>query len=345
LEAAMQHYAHWRDAPRWGASENRKSRRKLRQIGDELQQQEHRFSQQKRASWTAPVKFGRDTIKPIEAHTYNHLLLAQEQEARNKKFEEDIHFETRNVRSPVGTHSPLKICVPPLRMERIKSDGLPKALAGVDIGSLLALAHVKENIKNQGEKRYGAFTYRSGSTLSSKEAFWATNLCAGRSEKDYVRTVVHPELFSKEITSAGEKRKQFLARYSSCVDAKGPPNTATDGLDIRTVGWAPYREGLSYRAHPKYTDPQYTYPAEGLSSARAATERSARARAKKAWDESFVVNHEKKGFIDTTLQGIELQRENQRKEQEARTRGEHSWTAQSNPLHHSSSDLPKDFVF
>ena len=137
----MQHYSHWREAPRWGESgaSSSRPRRQLRQVGDEMQQQEHRFSQQKRASWTAPVQFGRDTIKPIEAHTYNHLLLAQEQEARNKKFAEDLHFETRSVRSPVGTHSPMKICIPPLRMERIKSDGLPKALAGVDVGSLLVL--------------------------------------------------------------------------------------------------------------------------------------------------------------------------------------------------------------
>jgi|EP00802_Teleaulax_amphioxeia_P015440 hypothetical protein len=214
-----------------------------------------------------------------------------------------------------------------------------------------ALAHVKENIKHQGEKRYGAFTYRSGSTLSSKEAFWATNLCAGRSEKDYVRTNVHPGAFSKEITSAGEKRKQFLETYSSWAEGKNTANpaantnSATPDLDIRSVGWAPYRNGLSYRAHPKYTDLQYTEPAEGaLRSARAATERSKRARAKKTWDQSFVINHEKKGFIDTTLQGRELQRENQRKEQAARTRGEHSWTANSNPLRNSSSD-PPDFVF
>ena len=30
-----------------------------------------------RGSWTAPLLFGRDTIKPIEEQSYAHLLLAQ----------------------------------------------------------------------------------------------------------------------------------------------------------------------------------------------------------------------------------------------------------------------------
>lgn len=39
-----------------------------------------------------------DTIKPIEADSYQHLVLAQEQEARNRKFDEDVHFESKDVR-------------------------------------------------------------------------------------------------------------------------------------------------------------------------------------------------------------------------------------------------------
>jgi hypothetical protein len=145
----MQHYSHLREAPRWGESENARARVQLRQVGDQLRQADLRHQQQRRSSWTAPVKFGKDTIKPIEEKSYQHLLFAQEQEARNKKFEEDVHFESKQVRSPTGTHSPLKVWIPPLKTERIKADGLPSALAGVDVGSLLALGHAKENISNQ----------------------------------------------------------------------------------------------------------------------------------------------------------------------------------------------------
>jgi len=131
----MQHYSHLREAPRWGESENARARVQLRQVGDQLRQADLRHQQQRRSSWTAPVKFGKDTIKPIEEKSYQHLLFAQEQEARNKKFEEDVHFESKQVRSPTGTHSPLKVWIPPLKTERIKADGLPSALAGVDVGS------------------------------------------------------------------------------------------------------------------------------------------------------------------------------------------------------------------
>ena len=44
----MQHYAHTREAPRWGESENRQARMQLRQIGDQLQQREYRYQQAKR---------------------------------------------------------------------------------------------------------------------------------------------------------------------------------------------------------------------------------------------------------------------------------------------------------
>mmetsp|Transcript_62517 Transcript_62517/g.101115 ORF Transcript_62517/g.101115 Transcript_62517/m.101115 type:complete len:346 (+) Transcript_62517:30-1067(+) len=345
----MQHYAHSGEAPRWGESKDTKARKNIKQYTSELQQKEFRYQQQQRTTWTAPVRFGRDTIKPIEENTYQHLIMAQEQEARNQKFAEDLHFENREVRGPTGTKSPLKIWIPPLRTERIKSDGLPKALAGVDVGSLLALGHIKENIKQQSAKRYGAVTYRSGSTASSKEAFWATSLCSGRAGNDYVKTSHYPGYFTTDLATAGDKRSMFLGKYSSWADSKqgshqGASHTKDSGdapFDIRSVGWSPNRSSLTYRAHSKYTDINYTE--SPMSAVRAMTARKAskRARARKKWDEAFVINHEKHGYIDTTLGGSEVQRENQRKEQEARARGLASWTGPSSTI---KGDLP-DFVF
>lgn len=361
----MQHYAHCKEMPRWGESADTKARKKHRQLGDQLQQEEYRYTIQKRASHTAPVLFGKDTIKPIEEQSYQHLLLAQEQEARNIKFQNDIYFENKRVRSPSGTSNPLSIWIPPLRMERIKSDGLPAALAGVDLGSLMAVAHVKENMKHQGKKRYGAFTYRSGSTLSSKEAFWASNLCEGRGDGETnIRTNTHPAYLSREIMTPGEKRRVFLERFSNSAESRdrnvrksvsrdrpegGNPHTTADpkpegstnipanismpsNLDIRQVGWAPYREGLGYRTPRNFTDPSYDKDGSA-PSARAVKELIARKRERKktAWNDGFVVNHEKKGYIDTTLIGNENLRENMFKTRESRARGEVSWTRPSDP--------------
>ena len=55
----MQHYAHMREAPRWGESENRQARMQLRQIGDQLQQQEYRYQQSKRCD-----SFSRPPLAP-----------------------------------------------------------------------------------------------------------------------------------------------------------------------------------------------------------------------------------------------------------------------------------------
>jgi hypothetical protein len=165
-------------------------------------------------------------------------------------------------------------------------------------------------------------------------------LVSNRGDSDHVKTSAHPQSFSKEIISAGEKRSRFLTRYASWADGKDGASDAD--LDIRSVGWAPYRSGLTYRAHPKYTDVNYT---DGpMASARAITERftAKRARGKKAWDAGFVVNHEKKGFIDTSLAGRELARELQRAYQEERARGLISWTG---PTAHVRSRSAPDFVF
>ena len=56
-------------------------------------------------------RFGRDTIKPIEENTYQHLIMAQEQEARNQKFAEDLHFENKEVCGPTGTKRCACVCV------------------------------------------------------------------------------------------------------------------------------------------------------------------------------------------------------------------------------------------
>ena len=165
-------------------------------------------------------------------------------------------------------------------------------------------------------------------------------LLSDRGDSDHTKTSAQPQCFSKEITSAGEKRARFLTRYASWADGKEGALDAD--LDIRSVGWAPYRAGLTYRAHPKYTDVHYS--GEPMASARAITERftAKRARAKKAWDAGFVVNHDKKGFIDSSLAGRELARELQRTQQEERARGLISWTG---PTAQVRSSTAPDFVF
>lgn len=199
--------------------------------------------------------------------------------------------------------------------------------------------------EGQGRTRYGASTYRSGSTLSSKEALWATRLCLpGRGDNNHIQTSTHPECFSKEITSAGEKRSRFLSQYASWADGQGSREAGSAlELDIRSVGWAPYRDALTYRTHPKYTDVNYSEAP--MASARALAQRFKKKRAgvKKAWDSGFIVNPQKKGFIDTSLAGRELARELQRTQQEERARGLSSWTGPTVSQARPSSG--SDFVF
>ena len=155
------------------------------------------------------------------------VLRAQEQEYRNNKFNENQHHENKKVRGPSGATSPLKVWIPPLRVERLETDGLPKALAGVDIGTLLALAQTKEAFKHAGAARYAAATYRSACSASSKEARWATNLCGGRSDIAHSHTNPHPAYFTRPITTAGDKRRKFLAEYAQRTSGAHSPDSHT----------------------------------------------------------------------------------------------------------------------
>lgn len=356
---AMQHYTQLRETPRWGEPEvtpitPRRERKQVRQYADELASEQRRLDNEGRASWTAPLKFGTDTVKPIEQWQYAHLLLAQEQELRNRKFDECPVFEQKVARSPTGSRSPLKIWVPPLKTERIKADGLPKALTGVDIGHMLALQHVKENNRQAPAKRYGACTFRAGNTASSKEALWAANLCGGRSDISDIRTNMHPALFTQHLTTAGMKRKDFLAHYAHSA-AAAPPGTARSrralqSLDIRKVGWAPNRGSLTYRSNPRNTNLQHSEPSPSVRAALRTAHVLRSKTARPDWDKGLSsgdINPKKQGLMDSTLTLVEINRENHRKQQLARASGAASWTQDrvlSNPLDFDKPPTP-DFVF